>query len=33
MALPNIKDVEKESIYGYVFGVSGPGKCVHIQVY
>lgn len=21
-----IKDVEKESEYGYVFGVSGPGK-------
>ena len=25
-ALPKIADVEEESQYGYVFGVSGPGK-------
>ena len=24
--LPKIADVEEESQYGYVFGVSGPGK-------
>ena len=24
--LPKIADVEKESKYGYVFGVSGPGE-------
>ncbi len=24
--LPKIADVDKESRYGYVFGVSGPGK-------
>lgn len=24
--LPKVADVEKESLYGYVFGVSGPGK-------
>ena len=24
--LPNVADAEKESLYGYVFGVSGPGK-------
>ena len=23
---PKVADVEKESLYGYVFGVSGPGK-------
>ena len=26
MSLPKVADVEKESLYGYVFGVSGPGK-------
>ena len=26
-----VGDVEKESLYGYVFGVSGPGKiCQHV---
>jgi V-type H+-transporting ATPase subunit A len=24
MALPKVADAEKESLYGYVFGVSGP---------
>jgi hypothetical protein len=28
MALPKVKDVGKESMYGYVFGVSGPGECI-----
>ena len=26
MDLPKVKDEEKESSYGYVHGVSGPGK-------
>lgn len=26
MKLPKIKDVEKESMVGYVYAVSGPGK-------
>lgn len=28
MSLPKVKDVEKESTYGYVYGVSGPGWCI-----
>ena len=24
--LPKVRDVEKESLYGYVYGVSGPGE-------
>ena len=27
-SLPKVADAEKESYYGYVFGVSGPGKTV-----
>ena len=27
--LPKVADVEEESQYGYVFGVSGPGKLNH----
>lgn len=27
--LPKIADAEKESLYGYVFGVSGPGEELH----
>lgn len=26
MSQPRVKDEEKESKYGYVFAVSGPGK-------
>jgi len=26
--LPKVADAEKESFYGYVFGVSGPGEDV-----
>ena len=30
-ALPKVADAEKESLYGYVFGVSGPGELpVHV---
>lgn len=29
--LPKIADVEREALYGYVFGVSGPG--VRTQFY
>lgn len=25
-ALPKVSEVEKESLYGYVHGVSGPGE-------
>ena len=28
MSLPKVADVEKESLYGYVFGVSGPGETI-----
>lgn len=24
--LPKVRDVEKESLFGYVYAVSGPGK-------
>ena len=24
--LPRVRDVEKESLFGYVFAVSGPGE-------
>ena len=24
--LPKVRDAEKESLYGYVYSVSGPGK-------
>lgn len=27
--LPKVADAEKESLYGYVFGVSGPGEELH----
>ena len=30
--LPKVADEEKESRYGYVFGVSGPGKLASIIV-
>lgn len=26
--LPKVADVERETQYGYVFGVSGPGKSI-----
>lgn len=29
-SLPKVDDVEKESEYGYVFSVSGPGKFLFI---
>jgi len=30
--LPKVADAEKESFYGFVFGVSGPGEIVlHIM--
>ena len=28
-SLPKIADVENERLYGYVFGVSGPGELDH----
>ena len=27
-ALPKIRDAEKESMFGYVYAVSGPGKYI-----
>ena len=27
--LPKVQDAEKESLYGFVFAVSGPGELVH----
>lgn len=29
--LPRVADVEKESQYGYVFGVSGPGEQTRLK--
>jgi hypothetical protein len=31
--LPKISDVDRESQYGYVYGVSGPGKNRQISVF
>ena len=30
--LPKIKNVEKESMYGYVHGVSGPGMFLEYAI-
>ena len=27
LGLARVQDVEKESQYGFVYGVSGPGEC------
>jgi len=33
--LPKVRDMDKESMFGYVYAVSGPGKCLSfwIRVY
>ena len=32
-ALPKIKDADKESLFGYVYAVSGPGELVSLIPY
>ena len=29
-ALPKIRDADKESMFGYVYAVSGPGRVQHL---